>query len=164
MNRCYWSSLLNSNLISEHLMKCNNAFLLGQTKSAREPSTKWSPWIKEIFNISKEFHVTCVNNDVVFFTPSDLFLQDASSSCTTWIKKKDALLKLMIKPFQETKNKKLKDRLKALKKSFYLGQSRCSSSIRLEMGKENVSWGQVSFCRKEVKSDHFIFHIFYSFH
>ena len=40
---------------------------------------------------------------------------------TTRIKKKDALLKLMIKPFQETKNKKLKDRLKALEKSFHLG-------------------------------------------
>ena len=36
-------------------------------------------------------------------------------------KKKDAPLKLMIKPFQEMKNKKLKDRLKALEKSFHLG-------------------------------------------
>ena len=40
---------------------------------------------------------------------------------TTRIKKKDALLKLMIKPFQEMKNKKLKKHLKALEKSFHLG-------------------------------------------
>jgi len=47
--------------------------------------------------------------------------QDYNAEGTTRIKKKDALLKLMIKPFQETKNKKLKDGLKALEKSFHLG-------------------------------------------
>ena len=39
---------------------------------------------------------------------------------TTRIKKKDALLKSMIKPFWKTKNKKIIDRLKALEKSFHL--------------------------------------------
>ena len=39
-------------------------------------------------------------------------------------------------------------------------QSHCSSSIRLEMGKKNVSWGQVLILQKGGISGHFPSHIF----